>query len=110
MTKSRIIEHVTAATVLLCVAGSVWRPRWTQLDEVALIVLIIGVSMAIGARTAADHERARRGSWLIPLLALAIAAQWVYLEPPDARLRPFLLGGGLVAAAFAWAWVRRRAA
>lgn len=110
MTKSRIIEHVTATTALLCVAGSVWKPHWAQLDEVAFVVLIVGVSMAIGARTAADHERARRGSWLIPLVALAIAAQWVYFEQPDARLRPLLLGGGLVAAASAWAWVRRRAA
>ncbi len=108
-TKSQRIQNAVSVIVLLLIAGSLWRPEWRWLDEAALLILVIGISVSLAVQTDADRERVRRGSWMIPMVAFAVGAQWVYLSSPEDRGRTLLLGGLLVVAATAIAWLRKRA-
>ncbi len=108
MTRSQRVEYATAAVVLLCVAGSLWRPSWTGLDETAVLALLAGASLSYQWRTAADRVRARQRAWLIPSVALALATQFVYFAAPGERSRMLLAGGALVAAGFGLYAARRR--
>lgn len=109
MTTSQRIQNAMSVLVLLLIAASLWRPDWTWLDEMALLALVIGISTSFAVQTDADRERTRRGSWMLPVAALAASAPWVYYAPADDRLRPALLGAALVMAASAIAWLRKRA-
>ncbi|MBA4073218.1 MAG: hypothetical protein C0497_15560 [Gemmatimonas sp.] len=95
--------------VLLLIAASLWRPEWPWLDKAALLTLLVGISVSLAVQTDADRERTRRGSWIIPVVAVAVSAQWVYLAPAENRGRTLLLGAALVVAASAIAWFRKRA-
>ena len=108
-TKSQEVQNAASVIALLLIAGSLWRPEWKWLDEMALMALIIGISTSFAAQTDTDRERARRGSWMLPVAALAAAAPWVYYAPADDRVRTALLGVALVMAASAIAWLRKRA-
>lgn len=108
-TKSQQIQNAMSVIVLLLIAASLWRPQWTWLDEMALLALLIGISTSFAVQTDADRERARRGSWMIPVATLAVSAQWVYLASAEDRERTLLLGIVLVVAASAIAWLRTRA-
>jgi len=108
-TKSQWIQNSMSAIVMLLIAGSMWRPEWKWLDEAALLILIIGIIVSLAVQTEADRERTRRGSWLIPVAALAVGAQWVYLASAEDRVRTTLLGVVLVMAATGIAWLRQRA-
>jgi drug/metabolite transporter (DMT)-like permease len=98
-----------SVVVLLLIATSLWRPEWKWLDKAALSVLLIAIGLSFATRTDADREHAREASWLIPVVALATAAPWVYFAQPEARGRTLLLGVVLVVAASAFAWLRKRA-
>lgn len=108
-TKSQKIQNAVGAIVVLLIAVSLWRPEWRWLDEAALLTLFIGIGVSLVAQTEADRERVRRDSWIIPVMALAVAAQWVYLASAEDRGRTLLLGVVLVMAASAIAWLRKRA-
>lgn len=109
MTKSQRVENLTAGIVLLSVAASIWKPQLGWLNWVAVVVLLAGVVLAIALRTDIDRERARKATWLIPVSASAIAAQWIYFADPAERMRNVVLGLCLVLAATALAMIRRRA-
>lgn len=108
-TKSQRIQNAMSVIVLLLIAVSLWRPEWKWFDTATLLTLVIGIGVSLAVQTEADRERARRASWLIPALALAVSAQWVYFAPAEDRGRTLLLGTALVAAASAIAWFRKRA-
>lgn len=103
-TKSQKVQNAMGAIVLLLIAVSLWRPEWKWLDTATLLTLVIGIGVSLAVQTAADRERSRRGNWLIPAAALALAMQWTLLAAPEDRLRMALLGAGLVLAAAALAW------
>lgn len=108
-TKSRRIQNALSVVVLLLIATSLWRPEWEWLDKTALSILVVAVGMSFATQTDADRQRAREGSWLIPVVTLAAAAPWVYFAQPENRGRTLLLGIALVVAASAFAWLRKRA-
>lgn len=108
-TKSQRIQNAMGVIVLVLIAVSLWRPEWQWLDTATLLTLVIGIGVSLAVQTEADRERARRGSWIIPVAALAVCAQWVYLASPEDRGRTLLLGILLVAAAALIAWLRKRA-
>ena len=108
-TKSQRIQNAMGVIVLVLVAVSMWRPDWKGLNVATLLTLVIGISVSLAVQTDADRERSRRGSWLIPAVVLAVAAQWVYFTPAGARGVPLLLSVVLVASAAAIAWLRQRA-
>lgn len=107
-TKSQRIQNAMGVIVLLLIAVSLWRPDWKWLDTATLLTLVIGIGVSLAVQTEADRERARRGSWLIPVLALAVSAQLVYFAPAEDRGRTLLLGAILVAFASDIAWIRNR--
>ncbi|MHB1096935.1 MAG: hypothetical protein ACYC3F_12255 [Gemmatimonadaceae bacterium] len=98
-----------AVIVLLLIAGSLWRPEWKWLDAAALLTLVVGISVSFALQTEADRARVRRSGWIIPAVALAVAAQWVYLADVEDRDRTLILGVALVVVASAIAWLRKRA-
>ena len=108
-TKSQRIQNAMSVIVLLLIAVSLWRPEWKWLDGATLLTLVIGISVSLAVQTEADRARTRRDSWIIPVMALAVCAQWVYLASPEDRGRNLLLGIILVVAASAIAWLRKRA-
>jgi hypothetical protein len=108
MTRSERIENGTAIVAMLLVAGSMSTASWAWMDNAALVALFAGLGWAYAVRTPEDRARARRGVWVIPVVTALMAAQWFYFAEPDERIRAALLGCGLVAAASALAWVRRR--
>jgi hypothetical protein len=108
MSASQRIEHATAVMVLLFTAANIVHPAWTWLNWVTLGTLFGGLAVAFLTKTPADRERTRRGAWIIPVVALAVALQWVFLGGDANRVRAALLGAGLVLAATALAWVRRQ--
>lgn len=87
MTHSQRIEYATAALVGCCLAGSLSHPAWAWLDYVAFVALLAGTWWARRARTPMDDARARRHTWLLPAVALALAVQWVVFTPPRLRWR-----------------------
>lgn len=108
-TKSQRIQNAMSVIVLLLIAGSLWRPEWRWLDDLALFALLIGISTSFAVQTDADRERSRRSIWMMPVATLAVSAQWVYLASAEDRGRTALLGIVLVVAASAVAWLRTRA-
>jgi hypothetical protein len=107
MTKSERIENATAVAIMAGVAASMWKPEWAWLDKATLATIFAGLGWAYAVRTPEDRARARRGIWVIPTVAILMAAQWVFFAEPERRLTLAALGAGLVAAASALAWLQR---
>ncbi|MBM3906519.1 MAG: hypothetical protein FJ363_00430 [Gemmatimonadetes bacterium] len=108
MTRSERIENTTAVVIMAGVAAAFWKPEWEWLNRAILAAIFVGLGWAYAVRTPEDRVRAQRGVWVIPVVATLMAAQWIYFAEPEGRVTMTLLGAGLVAAASALAFLRRR--
>ncbi len=109
MTRSEMIEHTAAGVVFTCVAVSFWKANWSWPLWAAIASALIGTMLSARASTRADHARRRRRSWLIPVVALAVAAPMAYFAEPAERPYALAMGGALVLAGAVLACTRRRA-
>lgn len=109
MTKSQSIENAITTIIVLSLAASYVKPEWTWVSWACTALVVVGVGFSLSVSTPTDHERRRKGAWIIPAATLALAAQMVYYATPDERTHTLLLAAALVAAGVVLFWARRRA-